>query len=222
MTLLTLQFRNALTRLGIYSAVDTCRLTFWALFDATSAFLCYFDATSSRRVRTLCKSLTHSYLWRFGVKLRHSVRAVSGTRLSIHIVANLKRRYINDLNEWIQHGRTRHLFYDVLKSSFDLSGLPLHYISVYLTDISQMVILGDARTPWVYLLNEVAHPGRKNRPWPHPVRLQTLPPSSNKEINMRYWEPLNCSCHHPSSWWSTFQTVLSLDRLPPMSFPLDS
>lgn len=56
-----------------------------------------------------------------------------------------------------------------------------------------MVILGDARTPWVYLLNEVAHPGRKNRPWPHPVRLQTLPPSSNKEINMRYWEPLNCS-----------------------------
>jgi len=30
----------------------------------------------------LGKSLTHSCLWRFGVKFRHSIRAVSGALLS--------------------------------------------------------------------------------------------------------------------------------------------
>ena len=41
-----------------------------------------FDSRSSRLVGTLGKSLTHSCLWRFGVKLRHSIRAVSGALLS--------------------------------------------------------------------------------------------------------------------------------------------
>src|SRR6218665_1545787 len=41
-----------------------------------------FDSRSSRHVGTLGKSLTHSCLWRFGVKLRHSIRAVSGALLS--------------------------------------------------------------------------------------------------------------------------------------------
>src|SRR6218665_499034 len=41
-----------------------------------------FDSRSSRHVRTLDKSFTHSYLWRFGVKFRHSIRAVSGGPLS--------------------------------------------------------------------------------------------------------------------------------------------
>ena len=41
-----------------------------------------FESRSSRRVETLGKSFTHNCLWRFGVKLRHSIRAVSGVPLS--------------------------------------------------------------------------------------------------------------------------------------------
>src|SRR6218665_223397 len=41
-----------------------------------------FDCRSSRPVGTLGKSLSHSCLWRSGVKLRHSIRAVSGALLS--------------------------------------------------------------------------------------------------------------------------------------------
>ena len=41
-----------------------------------------FDSRSSRHVGTLGKFLTRSCLWRFGVKLRHSTRAVSGALLS--------------------------------------------------------------------------------------------------------------------------------------------
>ena len=41
-----------------------------------------FDSRSSRQVETLGKSFTHSCLWRFGVKFRHSIRAVSGASLS--------------------------------------------------------------------------------------------------------------------------------------------
>src|SRR6218665_640078 len=41
-----------------------------------------FDSRSSRHIGTLGKSLTHSCLWRFSVKLRHSIRAVSGALLS--------------------------------------------------------------------------------------------------------------------------------------------
>ena len=41
-----------------------------------------FDSRSSRHVGTLGKSFTHSCLWRFGVKFRHSIRAVSGAPLS--------------------------------------------------------------------------------------------------------------------------------------------
>jgi len=37
---------------------------------------------ASRHVGTLGKSLTRSCLWHFGVKLRHSIRAVSGAFLS--------------------------------------------------------------------------------------------------------------------------------------------
>ena len=41
-----------------------------------------FESHSSRQVETLGKSLTHSCLWHFGVKLQHSIRAVSGALLS--------------------------------------------------------------------------------------------------------------------------------------------
>jgi len=37
---------------------------------------------SNRHVGTLRKSVTRSCLWRSGVKLRHSIRAVSGAPLS--------------------------------------------------------------------------------------------------------------------------------------------
>ena len=42
-----------------------------------------FDSRSSRHAGTLGKSFTHICLWRFGVKFRHSIRAVSGAPLSI-------------------------------------------------------------------------------------------------------------------------------------------
>jgi len=38
-----------------------------------------FDSRSIRHVGTLGKSFTHSCLWRFGVKLRHSIRVVLGS-----------------------------------------------------------------------------------------------------------------------------------------------
>ena len=41
-----------------------------------------FESSSSRHVETLGKSFTHSCLWRFDVKLRHSICAVSGALLS--------------------------------------------------------------------------------------------------------------------------------------------
>ena len=41
-----------------------------------------FDSCSSHHVGTLGKSLTHSCLWRFGVKLWHSIRAVLRALLS--------------------------------------------------------------------------------------------------------------------------------------------
>ena len=42
-----------------------------------------FDSRSSRHVGTLGKSFIHGCLWRFGVKLRHSIRAVPGAPLTI-------------------------------------------------------------------------------------------------------------------------------------------
>jgi len=40
------------------------------------------DSRSSRHVGTFGRFLTHNFLWRFGVKLRHSIRVVSGEPLS--------------------------------------------------------------------------------------------------------------------------------------------
>ena len=41
-----------------------------------------FEFLSSRHVGTLGKSFTRNCLWHIGVRLRHSIRAVSGTLLS--------------------------------------------------------------------------------------------------------------------------------------------
>ena len=54
-----------------------------------------FDSSSSHHVGTLGKSFTHSSLWRFGVKFRHSIRVVSGIEM------NLKMRYRNNLSKWM-------------------------------------------------------------------------------------------------------------------------
>jgi len=43
---------------------------------------CRFESRSSRHIGTLGKSFSHSCLWRFNVKLRHSIRAVLGALLS--------------------------------------------------------------------------------------------------------------------------------------------
>ena len=55
----------------------------WWLIGRFSAFCLKswgFESRFSRHVGTLGKSFTR--LWRFGVKLRHSIRAVSGASLS--------------------------------------------------------------------------------------------------------------------------------------------
>ena len=58
----------------------------------TLVMLCY-----SRHVGTLGKSLTHSCLWRFSMKLRHTVSVLCRERFWVEV--DLKRRYINGLNE---------------------------------------------------------------------------------------------------------------------------
>ena len=57
----------------------------WWRFGRVDAFRPKYHESysrSSRNVGTLGKSFTHSCLWRFSVKFRHSVRAVSGAPLS--------------------------------------------------------------------------------------------------------------------------------------------
>ena len=75
-----------------------------------------FDSLFSHHVGTLGKSLTHSCLWRFGVKLRHSIRAVSGALLSR---SGLEEVW---LNEWI--AITLRLFCDLLCIQVELA-MPL-------------------------------------------------------------------------------------------------
>jgi len=60
------------------------RGTSWRIswVDSFQSEGCGFDSRSSRHVGTLFKSLTRSCLLRFGVKLRHTIRAVSGALLS--------------------------------------------------------------------------------------------------------------------------------------------
>ena len=43
---------------------------------------CGFKSCYSRHIGTMGKSFTRSCLWRLGVKLRHSIRAVLGAPLS--------------------------------------------------------------------------------------------------------------------------------------------
>ena len=56
----------------------------WWRFDRVDAFRPKghgFDSRSSHQVGTLGRFLAHNCLWRFGVKLWRSIRAVSGAPL---------------------------------------------------------------------------------------------------------------------------------------------
>src|SRR6218665_3119573 len=53
-----------------------------------------FDSRSSHHVVTLGKSFTHSCLWRFGMKFRHSM-----CREHLWVIVDWKKHYRNSLNE---------------------------------------------------------------------------------------------------------------------------
>src|SRR6218665_245229 len=87
----TLATEKRVTRLGIIDLkhdfimcwVMTCGD--WWLIGRFGAFCPKdrgFESLFSRHVGTLGKSFTHSCLWRFGMELRHNIRAVSGAPLS--------------------------------------------------------------------------------------------------------------------------------------------
>ena len=78
-----------------FSNRQLCR-AWWLIvrFDAFRPKGFEFESRSNRHVG----SFSCSCLWRFGVKLRHSIRAVSGAPLSSTV---LNRRYRNWLNEWM-------------------------------------------------------------------------------------------------------------------------
>ena len=56
------------------------------------------ESRSSSHIRTLGKSFIRSCLWHFGMKLQHSIWAVSEVPLSS---SDFKRRYRNSLNKWM-------------------------------------------------------------------------------------------------------------------------
>src|SRR6218665_148850 len=58
----------------IHSKVITISGAWWLIDQKGGGF----ESRSSRHVLTFGKSFTRNCLWRFGVKLRHSIRAVSG------------------------------------------------------------------------------------------------------------------------------------------------
>src|SRR6218665_1732986 len=59
---------------------ETCWLN--SRFDADRPKGRGFDSRFSHQVKSLGKSFARSCLWRFGIKLRHSIRALSGAPLS--------------------------------------------------------------------------------------------------------------------------------------------
>ena len=68
-----------------YSCTTSSQNWAWWLIGRFVAFRAKgrgFESRSSRHVETLGKSFTYSALVRFGVKPRHSIRAVSGAPLS--------------------------------------------------------------------------------------------------------------------------------------------
>src|SRR6218665_927675 len=70
----------------LYSYIHVCPICgMWWCISSVKAFRPEgrgFKSRSTHHIETLGKSLTRSCLWRFGVKLQHSIRAVSGVLLS--------------------------------------------------------------------------------------------------------------------------------------------
>ena len=68
----------------LLSSQQFCCRAWWLIgrFVAFRPKGCGFESRSIRHAGTFGKSFTHSFLWRFGVKLRHSICAVSGEPLS--------------------------------------------------------------------------------------------------------------------------------------------
>ena len=68
----------------IHCCITICGGAWWLIGRVNSCRLegRGFESRSSRHVGNLGKSFTRSCLWRFGVKLRHSIFAVSGAPLS--------------------------------------------------------------------------------------------------------------------------------------------
>ena len=73
-------------------------------------FVRRFESRSSHHIGTITCSCC---LWRFGVKLIHSIRAVSGVPLSS---SGLGERYINSLNEWMFIPKNIHRHYSTNKN----------------------------------------------------------------------------------------------------------
>ena len=59
-----------------------------------------FDSPSSRHVGTLGKSLTHNWVWRFGMKFRNSIRAVLGAPLCSSGRGAIEMVW---MNEWMKN-----------------------------------------------------------------------------------------------------------------------
>src|SRR6218665_1839030 len=57
-----------------------------------------FDSRSKRHVETLGKSFTHSCLWRFGIKFRHTIYAVLRTPLSSSVLKEAPEKWL-EMNE---------------------------------------------------------------------------------------------------------------------------
>ena len=66
----------------------TRSVAWWLIgrFDAFRAKDRGFESRTIRHVETLGKSFTRSNLWRFGMKLRHSICAASGAHLRSNVL----------------------------------------------------------------------------------------------------------------------------------------
>jgi len=68
-----------------------------------------FNSCSNRHVGTLGKSLTHNCLWCFGMKFRHSIRAVSGAPLRGSGLEEMLKKWFEWMDEYAlsQNSRDR-------------------------------------------------------------------------------------------------------------------
>ena len=70
------------------------------MFDALGPEGHRFESQSSHHIGTLGKSFTLSCLWCFGMKFRHSIRAVLGAPLSSSRLQEVLKKYPELMNDW--------------------------------------------------------------------------------------------------------------------------